>query len=728
MLLLLCLAAAAGQAAGQTGDALQAARQQARPAYNVVSSGQQVAAGTGFFRTHQIDGVWWLIDPRGELFYAIGTDHIRYEGHGCEALGYAPYGRNMQARYGSEERWAESTVERLVDWGFNLLGDGHTRRLRHRRFAHTATLYAGMNFASRDPLCPQTGWAGFPNVFSPDWPAHVDEFARRICAPGRDDPWLLGYFLDNELEWYGKNGQPWGLFDEAWKKPAGHSAKQAWLEWIRQHVAEAAEFEALWGIRVANWEELAAHTEPVRGRTERARMIGKDFVREVADRYFRAYAEAIRRHDPNHLILGTRFAGQAPGVWDIAGRYCDVVSFNLYPSVDLERGVPGYLVERFQDFHQQAGKPLMITEWSFPALDTHLPSTHGAGMRVDTQVQRATCFTHFQKLMFRLPFMVGSNYFMWVDEPELGISSSFPENSNYGLVNEHDEPYPELTQAARELHARVYDLRREAAVPPLRQDGWLVPWLREVPDTSVDPPDGPLRVEAGMLRLRGPLDGEAWEISHGDVLLGHLAPALRIGEPAAWAHPGSGRIVSIRRDARVAVVDMEFVGGSEAAAIGGYRCGWRFWIPDSRGKGPPWVAAQWLWVENTGQAAWRLHALGHWLRPRIGGSSAGSEPFDLGVHHYYRRGGGWIDRGAGLGIACWFPVDPDFWINYHRDASGNFYPELFRRVERDVAPGRRFVEDGPRVFFFPLHELSRQGFTEASFQIERNVLLRPAED
>ena len=71
--------------------------------------------------------------------------------------------------------------------------------------------------------------------------------------------------------------------------------------------------------------------------------------------------------------------------------------------------VPPWVVETMEGRHGGAGKPLMITEWFFPALAIGLPCTHGAGMRVSTQGQRAACFSHFQTLMFSLPFMVGSN-------------------------------------------------------------------------------------------------------------------------------------------------------------------------------------------------------------------------------------------------------------------------------------------------------------------------------
>ena len=39
---------------------------------------------------------------------------------------------------------------------------------------------------------------GLPDVYSEEWEATVDERAEKQCAPLRDDPWLLGYFLANE--------------------------------------------------------------------------------------------------------------------------------------------------------------------------------------------------------------------------------------------------------------------------------------------------------------------------------------------------------------------------------------------------------------------------------------------------------------------------------------------------------------------------------------------------
>lgn len=432
------------------------------PEFDVTASDIFTSEATGFYRTERRGERWWLVDPRGRAFYALGTDHCRYGGHWCQALGHAPYGRNNDAKYDSREQWAEQTVQRLKSWGFNLVGAGNGPEVRYKGLAHTGWASFGSTFSEYDDIVPKVHWTGFPNVFSPKWPRFCDRQAAAAVGDHGDDPWLFGYFLDNELEWFGQQGKmhlQQGLFEEAMKKPADHTAKIALVDFLRDLHGTIGALNEAWGTELASFDDILALDALSGPNIERVRADKLGFVRLVAELYFKHTTEALRRHAPNHLILGCRFAGDAPaGIWDIAGKYCDIVSFNYYGRVDLERGTaPGH-VERFTGYYEQAQKPLMITEWSFPALDSGLPCKHGAGMRVDTQAQKAECFRIYQEMFLRLPFMVGSNYFMWVDQPELGVSDTFPEDSNYGLVNEQDEVYEELTQMAARVHATAYAL------------------------------------------------------------------------------------------------------------------------------------------------------------------------------------------------------------------------------------------------------------------------------
>jgi hypothetical protein len=423
------------------------------PAYSNPHPGPLRGRKSGFFHVERIGGRWWIIDPVGRSFYAVGTDHVNYNAHYCEKLGYAPYHRNVEAKFGSEEKWAASAVERLKRWGFNTLGAGCSPSARHRGLVHTEFLSLGTGFTAVSDIAPRTTWTGFPDVFHPRFARWCENEARRTCAPNRGDPWLIGYFLDNELEWFGKNGSDTGLVDETFKKPAEHPAKRALVAFLKKRYPDIAAFNRAWGARLPDWEALAQSTEPLVTKTAAGLKDRRDFMRLIAQRYFAVTTAAILKADPNHMVLGCRFAGYAPpGVIGVAGRYCDIVSVNFYGQVDLERGISTDMPQTMRRYYAEAQRPLMLTEWSFPALDAGLPSQHGAGQRVPTQKDKARCYSIYQRALFSLPFMVGSDYFMWVDEPALGISSTFPEDSNYGLVDVNDNAWPELTQTAARVN------------------------------------------------------------------------------------------------------------------------------------------------------------------------------------------------------------------------------------------------------------------------------------
>ena len=45
---------------------------------------------------------------------------------------------------------------------------------------------------------------GMPDIYAPGYPAMVDSAASFQCAPKKDDPYLIGYFIGNEPPWPGR--------------------------------------------------------------------------------------------------------------------------------------------------------------------------------------------------------------------------------------------------------------------------------------------------------------------------------------------------------------------------------------------------------------------------------------------------------------------------------------------------------------------------------------------
>lgn len=672
------------------------------PPYTLSGWEEVRGEATGFFHLQEHEGTWWLMDPNGFGFYAVGTDHINYNAHLCQALGYAPYHRNVERKYGSEEAWAAAQAERLRTWGFNTLGAGHSLSLRYTHFAHTEWVGAGRSFAEIDNIVPVTTWTGFPNVFSPLWERHCDIVARRVCAPNRDDSWLIGYFLDNELQWFGGLDDwrnEFGLWEETWKKPPEHSAKQVWMEVIKRHCPEVEVFNRAWGRDFTSFAEIAASTVPQKAETAAARAMAEEYTRLVAEAYFSVLADAIRRYDPNHLILGCRFAGWSPGIWDIAGKYCDVISFNDYPRIDVDRGVPRDLVEKYREFYDQTRAPLWITEWSFPALDSGLPNRHGAGMRVATQSQKASCYRFLQNTLFALSFMVGSNYFMYIDQPALGISETFPEDSNYGLVDVLDEPWEELTRTAAEVNAQALAVHHTGDL------AYVNDWPQTVRRQLPLPPRSTiarssLKLQSGPLVLHESRRGGEWKIEYEGVPLGGITALIHQKHPQDhWVSAGHSKVTAYYEGSDFVTVDVTFLfekkANSPAEGPGAYRAGYRFWAPKNASG---WFIVQGLWVENIDTTPWNLQNIFYYTRPAIGGRAKGDEEGAFNVPNFYIPFGSWEDTQAGYGLAV-IALGEEPAINYWKDKDG-FHSDCRHVVGIELQPGERYEKAGPPAVHF----------------------------
>jgi len=383
-----------------------------------------LAEGAEFITVERRNGRWFFITPDGVAFRSRGVDWVSYDGFKDAKTGRSLYCESNDAKFaGNRLKWAEDTAAKLRKWGFNSLGGGASPEVASQGFCSPSYVQFGV---FRKNGADYSIGPRFPNVFHPQWDSFCDKLAREECQGRVGDSSLMGWFLGNEFHWWGSGRGVWrfGLFNDAASAPDGHPAKAALLNFCG-------------------------------GTTNVADSVKEAFVTLCAERFFSVTCGAIRRYDPNHLILGCRFMGWEGGaisnVWQTASKYCDVISFNQYPR--LTNGIICVRSEPFSDIisrlsHWVGGKPLMITEWSFLARDSGLPCSNGCGQRLQTQSERATAVAAFLNQIGDNPNIVGHNFFMWLDEPAGGLASGATgEDGNYGLVNAAGEPYHLVTEA-----------------------------------------------------------------------------------------------------------------------------------------------------------------------------------------------------------------------------------------------------------------------------------------
>ena len=172
------------------------------------------AKASGFFRVEQINGRWWFVDPDGHLFFCTCSTGMSGSGGDARLQGREDYfvalppaeatssgsrssfyGWNLARRHGVGVRtnWMDLALRRLDSWGLNTIGNWSDPHLwdTHRKAYQVNLGGWGM----------RTGYLGMPDVYADEFPRTAERDAAAQCAPRKDDPWLLGYFIANEPPW-----------------------------------------------------------------------------------------------------------------------------------------------------------------------------------------------------------------------------------------------------------------------------------------------------------------------------------------------------------------------------------------------------------------------------------------------------------------------------------------------------------------------------------------------
>jgi hypothetical protein len=166
---------------------------------------------TGHFRVAKHEGKWWLVDPEGRLFWSHGPDCIglgqetKVEGREQyfeslddrfrDAADYDFGGQNLACKHGAS--WQEVAVERahrrLRSWGMNTVANWSEERvyLARRTPYFVAIHYGG----------PGVELGEFPYRDLKAFRQALRERLEQEKGKTAEDPWCIGYFVDNELTW-----------------------------------------------------------------------------------------------------------------------------------------------------------------------------------------------------------------------------------------------------------------------------------------------------------------------------------------------------------------------------------------------------------------------------------------------------------------------------------------------------------------------------------------------
>jgi glycosyl hydrolase family 42 (putative beta-galactosidase) len=439
--------------------------------------GPQLEA-TGFFRAAKHKGKWWLVDPAGRLFWSHGVDcvhmacattpitdrehwfaglpkpgsglarfygksawapHGDYKGKTFQTYNFT--GANLLRKYGAD--WADACTElthqRLRSWRLNTVGNWSDARIYLRR---RTPYVVAVHFGGRELAGSKGYWRRFRDVFDPSFGKALERRLAREKGESANDPWCIGYFVDNELSW----GDELSLAVAALVSPPDQPAKVVFLADLKAKYGTVDKLNQAWGMSYSSWDALR-QSRRVPDRT-RARADLAAFYTKTAEQYFRTCRDAVKKVAPHNLYLGCRFAWLNDRALRAAAKYCDVIGYNQYR----------YDVADFR-LPKGVDKPVLIGEFHFGALDRGLFHT---GLRaVQNQAERAKAYKRYVTGALGNPWIVGTHWFQYGDQATTGRGDG--ENYQIGLVDVADTPYPETIDACREVGGQLY--RRRLTVP-----------------------------------------------------------------------------------------------------------------------------------------------------------------------------------------------------------------------------------------------------------------------
>jgi len=390
-----------------------------------------------YFTVQKLGGRWWFVTPEGHLFLSKGVTDVNYLGAN---LAEDEHHEFLVARYGDEEAWVAASQQRLQLWGYNSVGPWISASMG-QVMPHASIILNAGAYAPRYPGFKVT------DFWSEGFAQNCSGQAQAQAAPHIEDPFLLGYFLDNELAWEPNWATSLTLLQNYMDFPSDAPGRSVAVQFLQDHAENAAEFNAVWGTALGDLAEVeglsSAQLAPTTEDTDR---LSREFAVVAFTQYATTAVAALKAVDPNHLVLGCRFHTYH---WDElvieAGNHFDVISQAYYwdvpPVEDVDR--VSALVDR----------PFLLEEFSFKAEDSGYLNIMNFAPVVKTQKDRALAYDGYVQSWMSRPYAVAFHWYKWFDNP------TRPDNilagDNFGLLTPADEPYEPLVTLAAEVNRRV---------------------------------------------------------------------------------------------------------------------------------------------------------------------------------------------------------------------------------------------------------------------------------
>jgi hypothetical protein len=424
---------------------------------------------TGFFHLQKGEDRWWLIRPDGSATWSIGTMAVMPLNTGNGNLGvYNWYNEN----YGEDSMaYAQMLFDSLKSWGFNSYAGWTTdkfalitaQRYQNKeeyfpmfRVLSLSRMGEGKDYYARDRNGGlKDGNHSVVDPYNPVWRKEARQKALDQIPPFRDKPWFAGWYIDNEIDFD-------DLFRFVW---ADYSSKE-FIRQLRNKYRNIDQLNQQWTssfgqYNYASFDEILTDKPEPKDWDDPLYEDFTDFERVMVKEYIDFTYDLVKELDPNHLVISNRInlgpMGDLYRTLDMWGKY-DLVCMNIYPQNLLFGFAPGEL-EIMRRLHEGTGKPVIIGEWSVPAISQELygfgvdpydrPMDWSWPQVVRNQKERGEVYQACMMQLASMDFVVGAGWYKPID-----VNSPI-RRANRGLINGNFEPYAEMVRMIKETNENL---------------------------------------------------------------------------------------------------------------------------------------------------------------------------------------------------------------------------------------------------------------------------------
>lgn len=427
--------------------------------YDGVKPDEVISTNTaGYWHTGKYKGRWVMVDPDGNVAIIHGVNTVTPEASNRLK---DQYNRN----FSSTAEWATFANRVITDYGFNFVSCNPQRIrnlrtiipaqdeeiLKHGTPGHEVSEVGivfllrtfSWDYYSLTGKSPDTDAGSvFTLMYDPRYLDYIDKLAKDAADLYKNDKNFIGYYTDNELQFRFASASTPAIYLKQWLALPTDSSKP---EAFRYAKAYAESFmRDNYGV-----EPVAANVT-----TE----MDNAFLLAVSEYYYKTVTEALRRHDPDHLILGSRLHGKPKTlqqVHEACAKYCDVLSINVYNAWEPDNG---YFISQFKSWIK-TDKPCFITEFYSRDVtatfngEAYANTGEGGGWIVKSQTARGQHYQNFTRKAISFDHCIGWQWFKFDDDDLTGYGWN-----NKGIISPDYVPYYDLVTQMRTLNWNIYQI------------------------------------------------------------------------------------------------------------------------------------------------------------------------------------------------------------------------------------------------------------------------------